>query len=48
MKCSKARPGSEGALSRNIYIVGDFIFTDQFICRTHGCLPEGYGQESSD
>jgi hypothetical protein len=27
---------SEGALSRDQYEVGDFISTDQFICRTPG------------
>ncbi len=28
--------------------MGDFVFTDQFICKTHGRLPSGYGQESQD
>jgi hypothetical protein len=28
--------------------VGDFVSTDQFICRTPGQLPEGYGHESAD
>ncbi len=39
---------SEGALSRDRYEVGDFVSTDQFICRTPGQLPEGYGRESAD
>ncbi len=29
-------PESEGALSRDQYEVGDFVSTDQFICRTPG------------
>jgi hypothetical protein len=28
--------------------VGDFVSTDQFICRTPGQVPEGYGRESAD
>jgi hypothetical protein len=39
---------SDGALSRDLYEGGDFVFTDQFICRTLGHLPEGYGRESTD
>jgi hypothetical protein len=38
----------EGALSHDKYEVGDFVSTDQFICRTLGQLPEGYGQESAN
>jgi hypothetical protein len=42
-------PESEGALSRNRYGVGDFVSTDQFICKTLGRLPEqGYGRGSND
>ena len=48
VKGSKAIPESEGALSHNRYEVGYFLSTDQFICRTHGQLPEGYGSESTD
>jgi hypothetical protein len=48
VKQSKALPESEGALSRDKYEVGDFVSTDQFICRTPGRLPEGYGHESAD
>ncbi len=39
---------SEGALSRDRYEVDDFVSTDQFICRTPGCFPKGYGHESAD
>jgi hypothetical protein len=45
---TKAIPESEGALSRDKYEVGDFVSTDQFICRTPGQLPEGYGRKSAD
>jgi hypothetical protein len=38
----------EGALSRDKLEVGDFVSTDQFICKTPGRLPTGYGRESSD
>ncbi len=41
-------PETEGALSRDQYEVGDFVSTDHFICRTPGCLHEGYGRESAD
>jgi hypothetical protein len=36
VKHSTAIPKSEGALSRNRYDIGDFVSTDQFICRTPG------------
>ena len=36
---------SEGAISRNRLEVGDFVSTDQFVCRTPGRLPGGYGRE---
>ncbi len=48
VKGTRDLPESEGALSHDQYVVGDFISTDQFICRTPGCLPEGYGCESAD
>jgi hypothetical protein len=38
----------EGAITRDQYNVGDFVSTDQFICKTPGRLPTGYGQESQD
>ncbi len=37
---------SEGAISCNWLEVGDFVSTDQFVCRTPGRLPGGYGCES--
>ncbi len=36
---------SEGAISRDQLEVGDFVSTDQFVCRTPGRLPSGYGLE---
>jgi len=48
VKCSTVILESEGSLSRNRYEVGDFVFTDQFICKTPGRLPEGCGRESKD
>jgi hypothetical protein len=38
----------EGAITRDQYNVGDFISTDQFICKKPGHLPTGYGHESQD
>jgi hypothetical protein len=48
VKQTRDLPESEGALSRDQYEVGDFVSTDQFFCRTPGCLPKGYGRESAD
>jgi hypothetical protein len=48
VKRTRDLPESEGALSHDKYEVGDFVSTDQFICRTPGQLPEGYGRESTD
>jgi hypothetical protein len=48
VKRTRDLPESEGALSRDQYEVGDFISTDQFICRTPGQLPKGHGRESAD
>ena len=28
--------------------MGDFVSTDQFVCRTPGRLPTGYGREGSN
>ena len=39
----KAVPDKEGILARDKYEVGDFVFTDQFVVRTPGRLPSGYG-----
>ncbi len=36
---------SEGAISCNRLEVGEFVSTDQFVCRTPGQLPSGYGHE---
>ncbi len=44
VKLSKAIPKNEGALSRNRYEVGDFVSTDQFICKTRGRLPKENGR----
>ncbi len=30
------------------YKVGDFVSSDQFICKTLGCVPTGYGHESQN
>ncbi len=48
MKSSMVIPENERALSRNRYEAGDFVSTDQFICKTPGRLPEGYGRESKE
>ena len=34
-----------GILSREKYEVGNFMATDQFVCKTPGRLPSGFGQE---
>ena len=38
---------TEGAISRNKLEVGDFVSTDQFVCKTPGRLPTGYGRSGS-
>ena len=38
----------EGAITRDKYNIGDFVSTDQFICKTSRRLPTGYGHESQD
>ncbi len=38
---------AEGAITRNKLEVGDFVSTDQFVCRTPGRLPDGYGREGA-
>lgn len=43
---SKAIPESTGALTRNKYKVGDFVLLDQYVVKTPGCLPSGYGRKS--
>ncbi len=49
-KDSRTQPleDREGAITRDQYKVGDFVSTDQFICKTPGRLPAGYGRESQD
>jgi hypothetical protein len=39
---------SNAALSCNRYEVGDFVSTDQFICKTPGQLSGGYGWSHTD
>jgi hypothetical protein len=39
---------SEGAISRNKLDIRDFVSTDQFVCRTPGRLPSGYGHEETN
>jgi len=36
----------EWAIMKDQYKVGDFVSTDQFICKTPGRLPTGYGRKS--
>jgi hypothetical protein len=38
----------EGAITRDQYKVGDYLSTDQFICKMPGRLPTGCGRESQD
>ena len=38
---------AEGAISRDKLEIGDFVSTDQFVCRTPGRLPSGYGRSGS-
>jgi hypothetical protein len=38
----------EGAITIYQYNIGDFISTDQFICKMPRCLPTGYGRKSQD
>ena len=33
---------------RDQYNIGDFVSTDQFICKMRRCLPTRYGRESQD
>jgi hypothetical protein len=47
VKRVQANQDAEGAISRDKLGVGDLVSTDQFVCRTPGRLPNGYGQEGS-
>jgi hypothetical protein len=46
VKKSKAVPEEVGALSREKYETGDFVSMDQYVVKTPGRLPTGYGRES--
>ncbi len=48
MKKVHSNLDSEGAISRNKLDVGDFVSTDQFVCRTSGMLPSGYGHDGTN
>ena len=41
----KAVPNKNGILARDKYGVGDFISTNQFVVKTPGRLPSGFGRE---
>ena len=41
----KPVPEKEGILARDKYEVGDFMSTDQFVVKTPGRLPSGFGRE---
>ena len=38
-------PEKMGILSRDKYEVGDFMSTDQFLCKTPGRIPSGFGRD---
>ena len=50
INANKVKPlaEKEGALSCDKIEVGDFVSTDQFVCKNPGRLPTGYGRESQD
>ena len=43
---AKVNESSEGAISRDQYQPGDFVSIDQYVVKTPGRLPTGFGQES--
>ena len=43
---SKAIPEATGAITRDKYNVGDFVSLDQYVVKTPGRLPTGFGRES--
>jgi hypothetical protein len=47
VKKSKAVPEEAGALSREQYETGDFVSLDQYVVKTPGRLPTGFGRESN-
>ena len=44
---SKVVSEAEGILSSEKYETGDFVSMDQYVVKTPGRLPSGYGQESN-
>ena len=44
---SKAVAEAEGIMSSERYETGHFVSMDQYVVKTPGCLPSGYGQESN-
>jgi hypothetical protein len=46
VKKSKAVPEEAGALMQEHYETGDFVSLDQYVVKTPGWLPTGFGQES--
>ncbi len=48
MKNVQLNIDSEGAISHNKLDVGDFVSTEQLVCRTPGRLPSGYGCERTN
>jgi hypothetical protein len=45
VKKSKAVPEEAGALAREQYETGDFVSLDQYVVKTPGRLPSGFGKE---
>ena len=43
VKKSKAVSNGVGALVRDKYETGDFVSLDQFVVKTPGCMPTGFG-----
>ena len=41
----KTVPEKKGILARDEHEVGDFMLTDQFVVKTPGRLPSGFGRE---
>ena len=48
MKKVQSNIDSEGAISHSKLDIGDFVSTDQFVCRTSGMLPSGYGHDGTN
>ncbi len=44
---SKAVSVNEGSLSSDKYKTSDFVSKDQYVVKTLGWLPSGYGRESN-